>query len=260
MEAAQKAGFQYPGGDLGRPDHHAGEYRLRRCRAERFDDPRQMRRHRRSHRPGGGERERQHHHRSIDRNVRLDCGPFGGGDPLRPRQQQIERQADHDVRDRPGVAGLSPADRLEPQRAQRPADGAGEAGDQRDAGDRGAARRCRRCAPTRRTPHRRGRDPCRCRAAARPPTSSRSRSMRQEGQAPPRERRWRRRGPAVLRRDRSGARPGGRAVRRSPATPRTRQRTSCSRSRGRARSDRPGWPADSSSIPTPASGQCPALR
>ena len=136
MEAAQKAGFHYARGDLGRPDHHAGEHRLRRRRAERFDDPRQMRRHRRGHRPGGGERERQQHHRPIDRNVRLDCGPFGGGDPLRPRQQKIERQADHDVRDRPRVAGLSPADRLKPERAQRPADRAGEARDQRDAGDR----------------------------------------------------------------------------------------------------------------------------
>ena len=39
-----------------------------------------------------------------------------------------------------------------------------------------------------------------------------------------------------------------------------REEPVASRCRGRARSDRPGWPADSSSIPTPASGRCRAPR
>ena len=45
---------------------------------------------------------------------------------------------------------------------------------------------------------------------------------------------------------------------KSPARPRRRQRSSSRRRRGRARSDRPGSPADNSSKPMPASAWCRA--
>ena len=138
VEPAEKTGFENAGADLRRPDHHAGENGLRRCGAKCFHDPRQVRRHRRRHRPGGGEGEREHHHGAVDRDVRLGCLGFQGDDPIRAWQRQIERQADQDVRQRPGVACLAPSDHFKPERAQRPADRAGEAGDQRDAGDRAA--------------------------------------------------------------------------------------------------------------------------
>lgn len=94
-----------------------------------------MRGHRRRHHPGRGEGERQQHHGPVDPDVRLDRRAEHSGGPFRARQHQVQRQPDDDVRCSPREAGLPPADRFEPDRAEGPADRTGEAGDQRYAGD-----------------------------------------------------------------------------------------------------------------------------
>jgi hypothetical protein len=122
---------------LRRADHHAGDDRLRwRC-AESFHDARQMRGHRRRHRPGRGKSERQQHHRSVDLDVRLDDW---SGCVLRWRRlrkkEYAERKSDQDVRGNPGVACAPPYDSIQAKRTERPADGTGKGRDQGDSGDR----------------------------------------------------------------------------------------------------------------------------
>ena len=65
--------------------------------------------------------------------IALRCGRFGA---LHHRQHEIiDRQADQDMRRRPGKTGVTPADIFQSPGGQRPAYGRGKTRDQRDAGD-----------------------------------------------------------------------------------------------------------------------------
>ena len=147
---------------------------------------------------------------------------------------------------------------LQPQRGQRPADRAGKTRDQRDAGDR-AARLVAIDAPQRGEG---GVVQAKSHAdAEQQPGDDQDRNgiaCSRAGPAPRPASDWKPTAPACRRPDRSGGRRAGRAVPRSPAKRRRRQRSSSWRRRGRARSDRPGSPADSNSMPTPASESCQA--
>ena len=158
----------------------------------------------------------------------------------------------------PGEAGVAPADAFEPERRQRPSDGRGKAREQRDAGDR-AARGIAIDAPQRGEG---GVVQAEAHAdAEQQPGDDQHRNRSRWRRAAPVRRPasdWRSTAPACRRRGRSAGRRAGRAVPRSPATPRTPQRSSSRRRRGRARSDRPGSRADNSSKPTPAFAWCRA--
>ena len=96
-----------------------------------------MRGHRAGDGPGAGKGERQQDHRSVDRDVRLDGIRDRGLGALDSRQhEEIQRQAEQDMRRRPGKAGVAPADGLQPERGERPAHGGRKTREQRDAGDR----------------------------------------------------------------------------------------------------------------------------
>ena len=105
METVEHSCLENAGRDLRRSDHHAGEHGLGRRCSERFYNARQVRGHRGSYGPGGGECERQEDHGAVERNMRFDdpvpralC-PFGSRE-----EQQVERQAKNDVGGRPAVA------------------------------------------------------------------------------------------------------------------------------------------------------------
>ena len=124
MIAAEKARLEDAGGDLRRADQRAGGHRLQRRRAGGFQNPRQVRGHRAGDGPGRREGERQQDHGAIDRDLRLDgCRDRRLGALHRGQHEEVERQADQDMRERPGKAGVAPADGFEaraPSAASRP--------------------------------------------------------------------------------------------------------------------------------------------
>lgn len=152
MNSLEKRGFDRPRHNLRRSHDHAREQDLRRVRTAHLQQPRQMRRQRARDEPGRRKREREQPHVAIHHH--------GGGrrrrvSPRRPQQtrqdQQIERQAEQNMRRSPAHAGRPPAERIDAPRRQRPADRARKAGEQRNAGDRPArllpidpAERCER--------------------------------------------------------------------------------------------------------------------
>ena len=218
-----------------------------------------MRRHRAGDAPGRRKGERQQDHGSIDRDVRLDGGRDGRLGALhRGQHEKIDRQADQDMRRRPGKAGVAPADAFQSPGRQRPADGRGKTRDQRDAGDR-AARGVAIDASQRAEG---GVVQAKSHAdAEQKPGDHQHRDRIGDSRAAPVPRPasdWKSTARTGRRRGRSAGRRAGRAGRKSPATPRRRQRSSSRKRRGRARSDRPGSPADSSSTPTPAFAWCRA--
>src|SRR5512145_2606298 len=99
-----------------------------------------MRRHRGAAKPGRREDERQacHHGEPATARARPRLGLATLLRAPGPRQQEVDRQAERDVRRRPDVAGRPPADGDVQVRGNRPAHRAGEAGDQGDTGN-GAA-------------------------------------------------------------------------------------------------------------------------
>ena len=139
MEPAEEPRFQQPRRDLRRADHRPRGDGLRRGGARRFEQSRQVHRHRRRDDPGGSEGEAQQPHVAVHGDMRFRMlGAVGRGwrrVGLRD-QETVERETQDDVRRRPGKAGVAPADRLQAPLGQRPADGAGKSRDQRDPGDR----------------------------------------------------------------------------------------------------------------------------
>ena len=167
------------------------------------------------------------------------------------------RQPDQDMRGRPGKAGVAPADGFQPERRQRPADGGGKARDQRDAGDR-AARRLAIDAPERAEGRVVQAEPMPTPSTSQATSQHRNRMGEAEQCHPA----------ASIRLEiDSTDRPPTRSICRPMRGPSRAEITSeaekaakiqFGRTRDRARSDRPGSPADSSSKPTPGFAWCRA--
>ena len=185
MIALQEACLHHPGEDLRRTDQRAGGDRLDGSCAGCFHDAREMRGHRARDDPG----QRQRRTPAAPWCGRSGYAAWSRLAPPSSRRHgtaasEVERQADQDMRCRPGETGIAPADMGEPIGRQRPADGGSKARDQRDAGDRRRARPRHRCGRARRRPRHRGHSPCRCRAGARPRSASESSSVKPSSTRP----------------------------------------------------------------------------
>ena len=138
MMPAQHESLDHPGRHLGRSDQRAGGDRLQRRGARGFENARQMRGHGPSDAPGGGKRDRQQHHRTIDRDLRSAASAVFTRAALDPRdRQQIERQADHELRRPPRRRQVSRQPRCSEARSAVSGQPTWrQAGHQGDAGDR----------------------------------------------------------------------------------------------------------------------------
>ena len=141
VEAAQQAQLDDPRHNLRRPDEHTGGDRRPLAGTGRFEQARQLRRHRAGDEGGRGEIEGEDRHRAARRFAPGGVAHLMPGGRQRRRRrndQPVQRHRHEKVEGSPDQAGLAPAERMFEPRRERPADRAGKAGDQGDAGDRGA--------------------------------------------------------------------------------------------------------------------------